>query len=443
MKRSLANALKGFLTLLALASALTAWSSVERLDLNAGQQYQLRSEDAIVRTAIGNPAVLSAKVINSRELLLTAKANGSTSLMIWKKGYNTKFRYQVNVAPTLPAGTTGATLQSLDGGIVVSGQVASLQQHDTLMASVGDGAIDATVSAGAVQVQTDIKIVEISRSELKTVGTLLGKNSANTTAAFGPPGSLSGVESVSGGALSLLSASGFLPNVDAYNIIIGRAQKNLLGAISALHNNGYAYTLAEPSLVSLSGQSASFLAGGEFPFPTSNENGEIDIEYREFGVRLQLTPTVLDSNNIMLKVAPEVSELDFINGIQTAGVAVPSLRVRRTDTTVQLGSGESFIISGLVSSNTASNADKFPGLGDIPILGAFFRSTRFDRNDRELVMIVTPHLVRPIAANAQLPELPGEIYRHHSPSFIDMLFGKPLPEEPAQAWASPDIGFSD
>src|SRR5690606_30234506 len=116
--------------------------------------------------------------------------------------------------------------------------------------------------------------------------------------------------------------------------------------------NGYAYTLAEPSLVSLSGQTASFLAGGEFPYPVSNRDGQVQIEFKEFGVRLQLTPTILSENSIMLKVAPEVSDLDFSNGVQASGVAVPSLRVRRTDTSIQLAPGESFVISGLVSRNT-------------------------------------------------------------------------------------------
>lgn len=427
---------------LLLATSM-AWSSVESLKLTQGEQYQLRSKEPIIRTAIGDPEVLGVKVINSRELLITAKASGSTSLMIWKKGHADKYRYSTTVTPPLPTGSSGFETQALAGGVVVSGSTTSLQQHDAVVSSLGEKVIDNTEFTGAVQVQTDIRIVEISRSQLKSAGSLLAKNTANTTAAIAPPGSLSGVSSGSAGAFSLLTSSGFLPSADAYSIIVGNAQKSILGVISALHNNGYAYTLAEPSLVSLSGQSASFLAGGEFPYPVSNENGQIDIEYREFGVRLRLTPTVLDENNIMLKVAPEVSELDFINGIQTGGIAVPSLRVRRTDTSVQLGSGESFIISGLISSNTQNNVDKVPGLGDLPILGAFFRSSRFEREDKELIMIVTPHLVRPMAANADIPELPGEVYRHHSPSFSDMLFGKAQPEQGEQSWAVPDIGFSN
>src|SRR5690606_15472237 len=162
-----------------------------------------------------------------------------------------------------------------------------------------------------------------------------------------------------------------------------------------LEGSGFAYTLSQPSLVAMSGQSASFLAGGEFPVPVpmSNSNN-FTIQFKEFGVRLTLTPTVVSANRIILRVAPEVSELDFNNGVSVAGPSVPALNVRRTDTGVQLANGESFVISGLVSTRNQAMVDKLPGLGDVPVLGAFFRSSRIDREERELLMIVTPHLVQ-------------------------------------------------
>ena len=215
--------------------------------------------------------------------------------------------------------------------------------------------------------------------------------------------------------------------------------------MNALQQNGYAYTLAEPSLVSLSGQTASFLAGGEFPYPVSNRNGQVQIEFKEFGVRLRLTPTVLSENSIMLKVAPEVSDLDFNSGVQASGVSVPALRVRRTDTAIQLAPGESFVISGLVTRNTFNNANRVPGLGDIPILGALFRSTRFEQDDKELVMIVTPHLVKPIAKNTELRELPGAIYQDYTPSFTNMLFGDSQKGTSSSKTSKPSagVGFSN
>ncbi len=171
-------------------------------------------------------------------------------------------------------------------------------------------------------------------------------------------------------------------------------------ALSVLESQGLARTLAEPSLTAMSGQSASFLAGGEFPFPVVQNGGSgvnsITIEFKEFGIRLNLTPTVLARDRIALKVAPEVSQLDYTNGISLNGITVPGLDVRRTETTVELGDGESFVISGLVSSELVNNVSKVPWIGDVPVLGAFFRNTSISRQDRELIMVVTPHLVRPL-----------------------------------------------
>lgn len=193
--------------------------------------------------------------------------------------------------------------------------------------------------------------------------------------------------------------------------------------INALEGSGFAYTLARPSLVALSGQSATFLAGGEVPVPVpSSGSDNVSIEYKEFGIRLTLTPTVVSRDRIVLKVAPEVSELDYTNAVNIAGTLVPGLKVRRTDTSISLADGESFVISGLISTRNSSQVDKFPGLGDIPILGAFFRSSNISREERELLMIVTPHLIQPLAANAQLPSLPGEKLRNYDPNWYRLYF---------------------
>jgi pilus assembly protein CpaC len=195
---------------------------------------------------------------------------------------------------------------------------------------------------------------------------------------------------------------------------------SITAVLDILESRGLARVLAEPSLVAMSGQTATFLAGGEFPVPVSQGGavaGGISVEYKEFGVRLSLSPTVLARDRIALKIAPEVSDLDFSAGIQIGGVSVPALKVRRTDTTVELGDGETFLISGLVSSNLISSIDKLPGLGDIPILGALFKSSNLEREDRELIMVVTPRLVRPMAKEARLPKMPGAEYDRYDPSW--------------------------
>ena len=213
-----------------------------------------------------------------------------------------------------------------------------------------------------------------------------------------------------------------MPLANGFNILWGGGSSKFLGALNALENSGFAYTLSRPSLVALSGQSASFLAGGEFPVPIpSSGSDSLSIEYKEYGVRLNLTPTVIDRNRIHLKVAPEVSELDYSAGVVISGTQVPALNVRRTDTSISLADGESFVISGLINTTNRSTVNKLPGLGDIPILGAFFRDSGIQREEKELLMIVTPRLVNPLAADLELPELPGEQLRNYDPSVFRML----------------------
>ena len=170
--------------------------------------------------------------------------------------------------------------------------------------------------------------------------------------------------------------------------------------VDALEQDGLIKVLAEPNLVALSGQTATFLAGGEFPIPVPQSGGvgctTITIEYKQFGVGLNFTPTVLSKDKISLKVAPEVSDLDFTNAIRVEGYFVPGLKVRRTSTTVELGDGQSFAIAGLLRENVRTVISKYPLLGNIPILGVLFQSKEFQKENTELVIIVTPHLVKPL-----------------------------------------------
>ncbi|MFR0693662.1 type II and III secretion system protein family protein [Enterobacterales bacterium AE_CKDN230030158-1A_HGKHYDSX7] len=357
------------------------------LDVEQGAQRDQQLPVPIKRLAIGDPNIADVQVLDKRDFLITGKAEGLTSLLIWTSCSDQPMRSVVRV------------------GARAIGDVA--------------GAVGAVAGGLPNQVQTDIRFVEVSRSKLKQASTSLVRQGSNTFV-LGAPGSLANIEVSPRGQLgdgtTTMGGSGF-------NIIWGGGSSKWLGFINALEGSGFAYTLARPSLVATSGQSASFLAGGEFPIPVPNgDNDTVTIEYKEFGVRLTLTPTVMSDRRIALKVAPEVSELDYSNGIRTANITVPALNVRRTDTSVMLADGESFVISGLISSNTISNIDKFPFLGNIPVLGALFRSSNLDKDDRELLMIVTPHLVQPLAANAALPTLPGEGLRSYDPGFAEFYF---------------------
>lgn len=394
--RSFSLTLSGlFAALSAIAGAQAAPAACTQLpgqqavlEVGQGQQQELRYPLAIQRLAVGDPAIADVRLNGQEAFLVIGKQAGATSLMVWTACSPEPRRSMVYVQ--------GLATTALAAP-------AGLAPSEPLLPS---------------QVQTDIRFVEVSRGKLKQASTSLVRQGSNLFV-FGAPGSLGGITVDGDGNVGgEFGASG-----TGFNIIWGGGSSKVLGFLNVLENNGFAYTLAKPSLVALSGQSASFLAGGEFPVPVpSSGSDNIGIEYKEFGVRLTLTPTVIGRNRISLKVAPEVSELDFSAGIQIAGTRMPALNVRRTDTSISLADGESFVISGLISSSNVAAVDKFPGLGDIPVLGAFFRSSRIEREDRELLMIVTPRLIQPLAADASVPELPGESMRRYDPSFSRLYF---------------------
>ena len=349
------------------------------LSVGEGLQQELQSPVAITRLAIGDPKVADVHLNGDRGFLLTGIASGTTTLMVWTSCSTTPRQSMVFFKGKATSALTSLSLAPADDPSLPS------------------------------QVQTDIRFVEVSRTKLKEASTKIlgmGKNFF-----VGSPN------------LVFPTPTTFKLPVSSDNFNIGFGGGRVAAMINALESSGFAYTLARPSLVAMSGQSATFLAGGEIPIPVpSSGSNTISIEYKEFGIRLTLTPTVIDRNRISLKVAPEVSELDYTNALVIESIKVPALTIRRTDTSVSLADGESFVISGLISSNNTTNISKFPGLGDIPILGAFFRDSSVNRQDKELLMIVTPHLVQPLAANAQLPTLPGENYRNYDPNWYRLYF---------------------
>lgn len=409
--------------------------SVETVQIEPGTQKLLRAPGPIGRVAVANPATADVNVINGRELLINGVKSGVTSLLVWpraakKKDSTEPKAYRIVVGPTPSTDPDLARIEQHPGG-AIDGTTANLLTHRraTLSAEQGEKGAGPDRSAvfGETQVTSQVRIVEVNRRSLQQYGINAFSLGRNAVGGFSNPGTvstsaLSGSSALTG---TLGSATGFLPIGDAFNIVFGN--NGYTGILSLLERKGLARVLAEPSLTALSGQTASFLAGGEFPYPVPQTTGgggagTITVQFREFGVRLNLTPTVLANNRIAIKVAPEVSDLDFTNGLTISGTTVPGLIIRRTDTTVELGDGETFVISGLVSNNLSNNVDKVPWLGDIPVLGAFFRSTRIDRTEKELIMVVTPHLVRPIARGTTLPPLPGDATERYRPNFAETMF---------------------
>lgn len=388
------------------------------ISLAVGAQRQLATGRSLQRVAVGDPSVADVLIVKGGRggVLLVAKNAGSTNVMIWERGHDEPTIYNVSV-------TSGAARALLDGAspnvstyggtTVIGGGSATLEGHQRAVhaaKSLGgkDGAtLDASTIAGKNVVQVDVRVVEFSRSVLKQAGlNFFKQNNGFSFGSFAP----SGLTSISGSpGAGALTYNTNVPISSAFNLVVHSLSRGLFADLSILEANNLARVLAQPTLVALSGQSANFLAGGEIPVPVPQSLGTISIEWKPYGVGLTVTPTVLNPRRIALKVAPESSQLDFVHSITINGIQVPALTTRRADTTVELGDGESFVIGGLIDRETTSNVNKVPFLGDLPIIGAFFKNLSYQQNDKELVIIVTPHLVAPIAQGAALPATPGEM----------------------------------
>jgi pilus assembly protein CpaC len=259
---------------------------------------------------------------------------------------------------------------------------------------------------GVHQVMLEVRVAEMSRSLLRRLGinfNYISENGIN----FG----LSMLGALTGLTSSVVGSGN--PSISVSSRINAAFRFTGAGAtwtplIDALKEEGLLEVMAEPTLITMSGKSANFLAGGEFPIPVPGQNGQVTIEYKPFGVGLNFSPVVLSSKKISMQVSPEVSDLDFSNGVQFGGFVIPALTTRRVSTTVELGDGQSFAIAGLLKNNVRDVVSKFPLLGDIPVLGALFRSTSFQKNETELIIIVTPHLVKPM--NLAKQTLPTDQY---------------------------------
>lgn len=379
-------------------------------------QQTLMLEGAPARIAIGDPEVADVKVLaasgkRQASLLLYGKKPGTTQLQIWTGNNAAPQLWTVRVAGNVQqvmAGrgmAGGANVDVAGDRAVVSGQADSPLSHQASVAAagavVGDkNVVDVSTAGTGGVVQVEVKVVEVSRSVMKQAGISF----AGRSGPWGGTNSITpdGFPAPLGFSKSAALASGFSLFYDS---------NDFSARLRLLQNNGMARVLAEPTLVALTGQSASFLAGGELPIPEAGGLGTTTVTFKPFGIGLTVTPTVLSRERIALKVAPEASELDYSNAIAVSSgtnttTLIPALRTRRADTTVELGDGESFVVSGLVSRQTKALVNKVPMLGDLPIIGSFFRSVDYTQEDTELVIVVTPRLVRPIARGVTLP-LPG------------------------------------
>jgi pilus assembly protein CpaC len=396
----------------AAAEVIPTSADVVPIEVNKG--HLVRIERPASAVFVANPEIAEVAVKSPRLIYVFAKKPGETTLYAVDQKEVVVANLRLLVTHDLSRLSEGLSLmvpqgrvtaQSVDGAIVLTGAVATAAEAEdarrlaSQFLGEGDEVINHLQVTAPNQVNLRVRFAEVSRATLRQFGInwdaladvgdfTFGLATGNPI--FGP------IQAVPGGGG--VTFQPLLTRQNGVNNIIGNYSTNDVDVntlIDLLAEDNLVSILAEPNLTALSGETASFLAGGEFPVPVPDDDG-IAIEFKKFGVGLSFTPTVLSPNRISLRVNPEVSQLSNEGAIRIESISVPSLTTRSADTTVELASGQSFAIAGLLQNNSTFDHSRVPGLGDVPILGDLFKSDRFNRQETELVIIVTPYIVKPI-----------------------------------------------
>lgn len=393
------------------------------ISLLVGQSQFINTALPVEQTVIGNPDVADTKLLTTQRILLLGIKPGSTNLTLRPKGngdltvINVTVSYDRNgikrkISETMP-NEPGIEVRDSNDKVILTGQASSAASMEMALAVArsfvpNDSVVNLLQIGGGQQVMLEARISEVSRNSLKDLGIQTQISSKN-------------------GKLQIITGQA-LASIFGVASYTGNGSPSVALAIEALEKKGLAKILAEPNLVALSGQEANFLAGGEIPIPVAQSggvgtNGTITITYKEFGVGLRFTPTVLDRDRINLKLLSEVSAIDPTNSFNVGnGISVPALSTRRAGTSVEMGDGQSFAIAGLMQSNMKNAIQQLPGLGSLPVLGALFRSTDFQNDESELVIIMTVHLVKPVKQRDMLAA-PTDIFVPPS-DFDQYLLGR-------------------
>lgn len=410
------------------------------LEVSKGKLLHLSSPASSVIAA--DPTIADVQVVSPTLIYINAKGIGETTIFAVDSKDNEILRANINVTHNISKlnraikdilPNSKVKFQTIDGALVVGGDVDSpLQAEDVRKIAApfvkqGQSLVNMMHPLGSNQVMLKVKIAEVDRTELKRFGISLQNLSTNTSSfAFGFLQGRTALDAATGALLKNGTDSALYAGIH-------NSTSNFNGVIDALEDNGLVTTLAEPTLTTQSGQNASFLAGGQIPIPSvtgSGSSAQVSIAYQPYGVSLSFTPLVLSKNRINLTVAPEVSSLSQTGAVSTAGFNIPALQTRKASTTVELGSGQSFAIAGLIQSDRSNDITKFPFLGDMPILGTLFRSNQFQRNQTELVIIVTPYIVDAVDSAKDLHDpteglalssdveriFLGKLYKDYSPT---------------------------
>jgi pilus assembly protein CpaC len=379
-----------------------------------GQSRLLTFDRPIERFSVSNPEIAEVVLVTSNQVVVNGKAFGQINFIAWEKGSARFVVFDVYVRTNLSLIDSqiralfpkdDIRLSQANGSVVISGNVSDPRiaaQTEAVVQAAGFKTVNLLESPvkDATQVQLQVRVAEVSRNKMRELGT--------SYAYQGAPGAGGYINS--GGPSSLGDvAGGFLSGTLANSLNLFLMGGNTLAMIRAMQQNGALRALAEPNLIAMNGQEASFLAGGEYPVPVVQSSGDrsnVTIVFKEYGIRLNFKPTIIDEDHIRLELEPEVSTLDFANGVKFDGFLVPGLRTRRAKTGIELRDGQSFALAGLLDNNETQTLSKVPGIGDIPILGNLFRSKQFQKNETELMFIVTAELVKPVKRD-DLPAMPN------------------------------------
>jgi pilus assembly protein CpaC len=380
-----------------------------------GQSRVIRFDQPIGRFSVSNPEVAEPVLVAPDQVLVNGKAVGQVNFIAWDQGgeRSVVFDVAVRINLTLVEGMIKQIfpqeqiqLSQANGAVIMSGVVTDARRAAQAEAAVqAAGLKTVNLIQGPIsqvpQVQLQVRVAEVNRNRARELGTAYAYQSR--------PGAGGFLNSGMGPATVTRIEDGVISGVINSTVNLLFTSDNLTAFLRALDTVGALRTLAEPNLIAMDGAQANFLAGGEFPVPIlqgSGVNANVTIQFKEFGVRLGFKPTIIDENHIRLELTPEVSTLDFINGIQLGGFTIPALRTRRATTSIELQNGQGFALAGLLDNSETRTLQKVPLIGDIPILGELFRSRSFQKQESELMFIVSVNLVRPIERQA-LPILEG------------------------------------
>jgi pilus assembly protein CpaC len=408
------------LLVLAAASSALAQGGPEDVRLTVGKSIVIDYPADISRISTSNPDIVDASPVTGREVLVHGKSFGTVTLVVWSKLGQRNF-YNITVEQNLEPlrkllkdtfPREDIHVQSSRESLSLTGRVSTKDYADRATALAAPFAktvvnnLQLASPAVEKQILLRVKFAELDRTASTTFGiNLVSTGATNTigsvsTGQFPAPSPGGTIGGAAGAAASTFSIT------NALNIFAFRPDLNLAALIKALQQRNILQILAEPNLVTTSGKEASFLVGGEFPIPVLQggaNSGAVTIQFREFGVRLTFNPVVTDNNTIRLYVKPEVSSLDYSNALSFNGFTIPALSSRKMETNIELGEGQSFVIAGLIDNRLTETVSRIPGLSSLPILGNLFKSKEVDRNNTELIVVVTPEVTMPLQPGEAKP----------------------------------------